>query len=103
MSDAVKLLGIACTYKLFGAMIAGPTAPYAIKPLRFMLGNGGIETQPQVVHSCTSGTTGTEYADPAIRLNQLAAAFAPNSAVTSICADDFAMTMTTIAQTMAGM
>jgi hypothetical protein len=88
---------------VFVALIAGPTAPYVIKPQQFMIGNGGIETQPQVVHSCTSGTAGTEYADPAIRLNQLAAAFAPNSVVSSICADDFSTTMTTIAQTMAGM
>ena len=88
---------------IYVAMIAGPTAPYVIKPGTFMLGNGGDETQPQVVHSCTSGATGTEYADPAIRLNQLAAAFAPNSTFTSICADDFSTTMTTIAETMAGM
>jgi len=86
---------------IFVSVIAGPTTPYVVKPSSFMLGNGGKETQPTVAHSCTSGTSGAEYADPGVRLNKLAGAFAPNSVVSSICADDFANTMTTIATTMA--
>lgn len=87
---------------IFVALIAGPTAPYVVESRTFMLGNGGSEVQPVISHSCTGSAAGTEYADPAVRLSEVAAAFAPNSLVTSICADDFSGTMTDIAHKMVG-
>ena len=86
--------------KIFVALIAGATEPYVIKPTSFMLGNGTVESQPTVGHSCTGGSAGTEYADPPLRLNALARAFAPNSIITSICDVDFKASMEAIAQQM---
>ena len=87
---------------LFVAVIGGPTAPYVVKSQTVPLASGVSEMQPVLAHSCTSGAAGTEYADPAVRLNQVAQAFVPNSVFASICADDFSATVTNIAQQMVG-
>jgi hypothetical protein len=87
---------------VFLALIAGPTAPYVVQSRQFTLGNGGTEVQPTVAHSCTGGVAASEYADPAVRLGEVAEAFSPNSIVASICADDFASTLTDIAEQMVG-
>jgi hypothetical protein len=87
---------------VFVAVIAGPTMPYVVQSRPFMLANGGMENQPSVAHSCVVGSLGTLYADPAVRLSEVVEAFAPNSAFTSICAEDFTNTMTGIAQQMVG-
>jgi hypothetical protein len=80
------------------AALTGPTTPYTIQPHSFSLQMGGSEAQPQMVHSCTSGTTGLEYADPAIRIRQWLDAFNANGVLESICANDFAPAMMRIAE-----
>ena len=85
---------------VFVALIAGPTAPYVVQPREAMLANGGVEVQPTVAHSCTGTVADFEYADPAVRLGEVAQAFSPNSVVASICADDYAGTMDEIARQM---
>ena len=81
--------------------IAGPPTPYVIEAVSSQLPNGATELQPAVQHSCTS-STGSEYADPAVRIRQATSAFGPNSLFVSICADDFGPVMTTMAQTIVG-
>jgi hypothetical protein len=82
--------------QLLLAAIQGPTAPYIVESKSFMLGNGGTENQPTIRHSCTSGSMGTEYADPGIRIKQALDPF--NGVIESICENDFRDSMVRIAQ-----
>lgn len=88
--------------RIFVAAIAGPTTPYTITSHLFMLGNGDTESQPAIQHSCTSGMQGSEYADPAVRVQQWTQAFGPNSYFGNICSDDLGLTMSSIAERMVG-
>ncbi|MEO8214395.1 MAG: hypothetical protein ABI560_14440, partial [Myxococcales bacterium] len=85
--------------KIFVAAVAGPVTPYVVKADVISFG-AGEEPQPGIQHSCTGGTNGSEYADPAVRIRQLLSAFGPNSYFGNICADDFGPTMQSIAQVM---
>jgi hypothetical protein len=79
------------------AALSGPKEPYTVQPHTFSLMMGGSESQPQLAHSCTSGSTGLEYADPGIRIRQFLDAFGLNGVSESICANDFAPAMMRIA------
>ena len=82
--------------QLLLAAIQGPTMPYVVESKSFMLGNGGTENQPTIKHSCTSGSAGTEYADPGIRIKQALDPF--GGVIESICAPDFKDSMVRIAE-----
>ena len=91
---------------IFVAAIAGPTVDasgaslYTVIP--YTNPAAASETDPMIAHSCTQmTTTGTpEYADPAVRIEQLVDSFGPNGVFFPICAPDFQGTMTGIASTM---
>ena len=74
-----------------------PVSAYVVEPHPFQLGSGGMETQPWMVHSCTSGAAGTEYADPGVRIKSWLDKFGGNGVFEQICAPDFAPAMTAIA------
>ena len=84
--------------KILVAALAGPVTPYTVEGHSFPLPNGDSEVQPWMVHSCTSGTDGTEYADPGVRIKNWLDAFGTNGLLESICAPTFATALTTIAQ-----
>lgn len=84
--------------KVFVAAMAGPVTPYAVESKMFMLGNGGVEVQPQVRHSC-SNPSGT-YADPAVRVKTWVDAFGTNGVFESLCPDDLGPPMMRIAQAL---
>jgi hypothetical protein len=81
--------------QLLLAAIQGPVEPYVVESKVFQLANGGMESQPTIKHSCTSGTA--EYADPGVRIKQALDPF-PGSVIESICANDFRMSMVKIAE-----
>ncbi|MEP6652487.1 MAG: hypothetical protein ABJA82_03960 [Myxococcales bacterium] len=80
------------------AAIAGPVTPYVVEGLVVETG-AGMEAQPAIRHSCTSGTAGAEYADPAVRVKEWLDGFPKDNQVfQSICAADFKPAMTAIAK-----
>jgi hypothetical protein len=81
------------------AAIAGPTEPYVVEPRSFTLATGAAENQPSIKHSCTSGSAGLEYGDPAIRIKQFLEPFA--GILESVCADDYRDSMVRIAEVIA--
>jgi hypothetical protein len=84
--------------------IAGPTTDVAGKSAYRVVpvvnAAAGGEVDPAVDHSCVQTTTDPsqpEYADPAIRINELVRGFGANGGFFSICASDFSATMQAIA------
>jgi hypothetical protein len=74
--------------------IAGKPAPFEVE-LRSPPGGGN--TIPALVHSCQYlGASGNEFADPAVRLAELATRL--NGAFTSVCSDDLTQAMLIAAQ-----
>lgn len=80
--------------QLLVAAIAGVPDRYTVLPHSFLLGNGTMENQPQMDHSCTQAD-GT-YADPGVRIKAWLDMF-PGSILESICANDFRAAMMNIA------
>ncbi|MEO8212187.1 MAG: hypothetical protein ABI560_03295 [Myxococcales bacterium] len=80
------------------AAIAGPVTPYVVEGPTVNYGPGS-EPQPTIKHSCTSGSAGNEYADPAVRVKEWLDGFpATNAVFRSICEADFKPAMTAIAK-----
>jgi hypothetical protein len=84
------------------AAIAGPVADdsgnslYRVFAQVNPAANG--ELDPVVDHSCSQATNGdAEYADPAVRIKQWTDSFGVNGIFYPICANDFSMAMTGIA------
>jgi hypothetical protein len=83
--------------QLLLAAIQGPTEPYVVESRNFMLGNGGMEAQPTIRHSCPLPANNTgEYADPGVRIKQALDPF--GGVIESICAPDFRDSMVRIAE-----
>jgi hypothetical protein len=87
------------------AAIAGPTTDRDGHSLYRVSGQAnpaaGGEVDPVVEHSCmqTSGDAASpEYADPAVRIEQLTSSFGRNGIFFPICADDFKTAMVAIAR-----
>jgi hypothetical protein len=79
---------------MFGAIV-GPTSPFDIE-LRSPPGGGtGI---PALGHSCqyVDGVGGTQVADPAVRIAQLAGQFS-NSTLSTVCQQDLSAPLTALA------
>jgi hypothetical protein len=70
--------------KVLVTVIAGPASPYVVDVGPAQVKNDP-DMWPYVQHSCMSAD-GT-YADPGVRLTQLAGAFGANARYVSICAD----------------
>jgi hypothetical protein len=66
------------------AAIAGPAQPYTVKWRNPATTDTG--PWPVMSHACTTATT---FADPAVRIAQLAQSFGANGIVLSACADNF--------------
>jgi len=86
--------------KVIVAAITGPAAPYKViwrAPSTADSSCGAASCPwPQIEHSCTA--TDGSFADPAVRIIQLANQFGGNGIVASICADSLATPLQTIAQ-----
>ena len=83
---------------VFVAAIAGPTTDGAGGSLYHVFAQPNPaadgELDPVVDHSCVQATTGSpEYADPAVRIEQLVNGFGANGIFYPICADDFSRPM----------
>jgi hypothetical protein len=78
------------------AAIAGPAAPYAVQ---WSPGSGPAfqELWPEIEHSCVSPTGDGSFGDPSVRIAQFVQAFGDNGLLASICDDDYAGTMISIA------
>jgi hypothetical protein len=66
------------------AAIAGPAQPYTVKWRTPPTADTG--PWPEISHACTTDTT---FADPAVRIAQLARGFGANGISLSACADNF--------------
>lgn len=65
---------------------------------------GGGAPQPALAHSCTFTTpTGSDVADPAVRISEFLEAFPGRNALTSICSDDLSNPLQMIGQSAARM
>lgn len=81
------------------AAIAGPPTPFEVE-LRAPPGGG--TAIPALTHSCQyTGSAGTEVADPAVRITQLAGTFARNTAGT-VCQQDLSAPLVDIARQVRG-
>jgi hypothetical protein len=80
---------------VLAAAIAGPSAPYAVH-----WRNPGTADPsglwPSLSHSCSSPDT--SFADPAVRINQWVAAFGANGTTVSVCSDNFAPALQSLAE-----
>lgn len=90
---------------VFVAAIAGPTTDREGRSLYRVSGQAnpaaGGERDPVVEHSCVQASgdaASPEYADPAVRIQQLTYSFGANGIFFPICADDLKMAMVAIAQ-----
>ena len=96
----IKALKAAPASEIFVAAITGPATPYQVHwaaPLNAADTSCGMAScpRPQITHSCTAADN--SFADPAVRVTQLAAAFGANGFVSSICDADFAPALQQIA------
>ena len=82
--------------KVFVASVSGPPSPYQVhvKPPS----TPDIADWPEIGHSCT--TADGAYADPAVRLNQLAESMGPYGHFESICGDSMYTPLRRIAAVM---
>jgi hypothetical protein len=79
------------------AAIAGDPLPFA---LELAAPPGGGAPQPALSHSCQfAGASGTEVADPAVRLGAFLDAFPGRSTLTSICSADLTAPLAAIGDT----
>jgi hypothetical protein len=79
------------------AAIAGPSAPYTVGWKAPSVSDSG--PWPVIGHSCTASDG--SFADPAVRLNELAASFGANGQTLSLCAESFAPLLSTLATRLA--
>jgi len=86
--------------KVIVAAITGPAAPYVVTwkaPSTSDSSCGAASCPwPVIAHSCTAADT--SFADPAVRITQLANQFGSNGIVASICTNSLAAPLQTIAQ-----
>jgi len=87
--------------KVIVAAITGPAAPYTVtwKAPSTNDNSCGVADScpwPVIAHSCTAADT--SFADPAVRITQLANQFGSNGIVASICTNSLAAPLQTIAQ-----
>ncbi|MES1158036.1 MAG: hypothetical protein ABUL67_02940 [Haliangium ochraceum] len=98
--DFLKSLKPGNPNQILVAAITGSPDQYRVIPHNFTLGNGMMEIQPQVDHSCVQQTAmggAPEYADPAVRIKQFLDAFGNNATLQSICAPNYMNAMDRIA------
>jgi hypothetical protein len=81
------------------AALTGPVAPYSVEMVSRTTPHGVTEPQPSVVHSCMQSSS--EYADPAVRIQQWVQAFGANGLSFPICAGSFAPAMAAVGQQIA--
>ncbi len=95
----IKALKAAPANEVLIAAITGPVTPYEVRWAAPSVADTSCGTGscpwPQIAHSCTA--TDDSYADPAVRVTQLASLFGANGFVSSICDTDFAPALQEIA------
>lgn len=79
---------------VFVGAMAGPPAPYQVETKPPSIADVG--PWPVVAHSCT--TASGAFADPAVRINELAASLGSRGAFETICAGDMAVPLQRIAR-----
>lgn len=78
------------------AAIAGPPTPYTVQ---WSPGSGPAsqELWPEVEHACANPNGDGSFGDPSVRIAQFVRAFGSNGVLASICDDDYAASMLSIA------
>jgi hypothetical protein len=87
--------------KVLVAAIAGPADPYKVNIGPSQV-KGDPSMWPYVEHSCTQleGDGSMTYADPSVRIQQFINAFGTNGVFEDMCAPDFKLALTKIAETI---
>jgi hypothetical protein len=94
VATALRALKASPESEIVVASIQGPAAPYQVHWKAPLLSDTG--PWPELSHSCTA--TDGSFADPGVRLQQLARAFGSNGASYSICDADYGPTLQAIAR-----
>ena len=77
--------------------IVGPATPFEVE-LRTPPG-GGVAL-PALMHSCSyAGNVGSEVADPAVRISDLVAAFPSRGSISTVCAADLSISLSSMGYT----
>ena len=91
--------------KIIVAAITGPAAPYKVlwkAPSTADTSCGAASCPwPVIDHTCTTAVDGS-FADPAVRIIELTNQFGANGIVRSICSDDLAPALQSVAQAIVG-
>jgi len=91
--------------KVIVAAITGPATPYTVTwkaPSTSDTSCGAASCPwPVIAHSCTAALDGS-FADPAVRIIELTNQFGANGIVRSICSDDLAPALQSVAQAIVG-
>ncbi len=80
--------------QVFVGAIAGPAAPYQVQTRDPSISD--VARWPEIAHSCTVGPG--VYADPAVRINELATSLGARGAFETICAGDMTAPLQRIAR-----
>ncbi len=83
-------------HQILVAAIAGPATPYTVQ---WGPGSGPAsqELWPEIEHSCVNPNGDGSFGDPSVRIAQFVQAFGDNGLLASICDDDYAGSMISIA------
>jgi len=73
--------------KIFVAALAGPPEPYTVTTHNMTFGDGTMEVQPVIAHSCTTAAD-SSFADPVVRIKTWVDAFGANGVLENICTGD---------------
>jgi hypothetical protein len=92
----IKALKVDPDHQILVAAIAGPPTPYTVQWLP-SADPSSNQLWPQIEHSCISSNGDGSFADPAVRMAQFVEAFGGNGLTYSICDDDYASAMKSIA------
>ena len=91
--------------KVIVAAITGPAQPYTVTwkaPSTADTSCGAASCPwPVIAHSCTAALDGS-FADPAVRIIEFTNQFGANGIVRSICSDDLAPALQSVAQAIVG-
>jgi hypothetical protein len=79
--------------QVFISAITGPPTPYGVEWVNPLISTDP-SAWPEVQHSCTLNSG--EFADPAVRISDLLAAFGANGSMSTICSASFAPALTDI-------
>jgi hypothetical protein len=92
----IKALKVDPDGQILVAAIAGPATPYTVQ---WSPGSGPAaqELWPEIEHSCVNPNGDGSFGDPSVRIAQFVQAFGDHGLLTSICDDDYAASMISIA------